>query len=62
MLKPTFCRNLDLKNEFVQQVRQNKRKVLCVIVGSVELTQEGTVEVSVTETESENVDTSKVDV
>ena len=62
MLKPTFFRNLDLKNEFVQQVRQNKRKVLCVIVGSVELTQEGTVEVSVTETESENVDTSKVDV
>ena len=44
----------------MQQVRENERKVLCVIVGSVQLTQEGTVEVSTTITESEKIDASKV--
>jgi len=57
-----YFRSLDLKNEFVVQVQQNKRKVLCVVVGSAQLTQEGTVEVSVMQTESETVDTSKVGV
>ena len=43
-------------------MRENKRKVLCVIVGSVQLTQEGTVEVSTTITESEKIDASKVSI
>ena len=53
-------RSLDIKHEYIEQVRQNPNKVLCVVVGCAEIAEEGAVCVSGDKQASESIDIPKV--
>jgi len=52
-------RSLDIKHEYIEQVRQNPNKVLCVVVGCAEIAEEGAVCVSGDKQASESIDIPK---
>ena len=38
-----FCRKLNMGHQLIERVRQNSRKVLCVIVGVAKLAGDGSI-------------------
>ena len=50
------CRALNVEHQFVKHVRESKRRVLCVIVGSAQLVADGSIHMTKDITGGDKVD------